>query len=159
MTLNNIWVFAQATNGAVNTATLELITKARSLASSVSVFVSGDGAAIAAAVGDFGATKVYGADCGAHLPGVAMAAAMKSVIDGGDSPDLIMFPQSYEGRDAMARLSVKLNKTQAVVSLSRHQSLAETLWWRQRLPAVVHSWQRFVLRVLPQKQVADPLLQ
>ncbi len=111
MTLNNIWVFAQATNGAVNTATLELITKARSLTSNVSVFVSGDGAAIAAAVGDFGATKVYGADCGAHLPGVAMAAAMKSVIDGGDAPDLIMFPQSYEGRDAMARLSVKLNKT------------------------------------------------
>ena len=29
---------------------------------------------------------------------------MKAVIDGGDSPDLIMFPQSYEGRDVMARV-------------------------------------------------------
>ena len=36
---------------------------------------------------------------------------MKAVIDGGDSPDLILFPQNYEGRDVMARLSVKLNKT------------------------------------------------
>ena len=27
------------------------------------------------------------------------------------SPDLIMFPQSYEGRDVMARLSVKLDRT------------------------------------------------
>ena len=33
------------------------------------------------------------------------------VIDGGDAPDLVLFPQNYEGRDVMARLSVKLNKT------------------------------------------------
>ena len=46
-----------------------------------------------------------------HLPGVAVAAAMKAVIDGGDTPDLIMFPQSYEGRDVMSRLSVKLDRT------------------------------------------------
>ena len=36
---------------------------------------------------------------------------MKAVIDGGDAPDLIMFPQSYSGRDVMSRLSVKLDKT------------------------------------------------
>jgi len=36
---------------------------------------------------------------------------MKAVIDGGDSPDLIMFPQSYEGRDVMSRLSVQLDRT------------------------------------------------
>ena len=44
-------------------------------------------------------------------PGVAVSAAMKAVIDGGESPDLIMFPQNYEGRDVMARLSVKLGRT------------------------------------------------
>ena len=43
--------------------------------------------------------------------GVAVAAAMRAVIDGGEQPDLIMFPQNYEGRDAMARLSVKLDRT------------------------------------------------
>ena len=42
---------------------------------------------------------------------MAVSAAMKAVIDGGDSPDLIMFPQTYEGRDVMARLSVKLDRT------------------------------------------------
>jgi electron transfer flavoprotein alpha subunit len=36
---------------------------------------------------------------------------LKSVIDGGETPDLIMFPQNYEGRDVMARLSVKIDKT------------------------------------------------
>jgi electron transfer flavoprotein alpha subunit len=50
-------------------------------------------------------------DLGGKLPGVAVAAAMKAVIDSGDSPDLIVFPQTYEGRDVVARLSVQLDRT------------------------------------------------
>ena len=111
MALNNIWVFAQVANGAPTSATLELLTKARSLTSNVTVFIAGDGNAAAAALGEYGATKVYGADTGKNLPGVAIASAMKSVIDGGETPDLVMFPQNYEGRDVMARLSVKIDKT------------------------------------------------
>jgi electron transfer flavoprotein alpha subunit len=33
------------------------------------------------------------------------------VIDGGERPDVIMFPTTYEGRDVAARLSVKLDRT------------------------------------------------
>ena len=36
---------------------------------------------------------------------------MAAIIDGGDAPGLILFPQNYEGRDVMARLSVKLDRT------------------------------------------------
>ena len=36
---------------------------------------------------------------------------MQAVIDGGETPDLIMFPQNYAGRDVMSRLSVKLDRT------------------------------------------------
>jgi electron transfer flavoprotein alpha subunit len=111
MALNNIWVFAQVANGAPTSGTLELLTKARSLSSNVVAFVGGDGAAAAGALGEYGATKVYAVDPGAALPGVAVAAAMKSVIDGGETPDLVMFPQSYEGRDVVSRLSVKLDRT------------------------------------------------
>ena len=107
----NIWVFAQAANGAPTTGTLELLTKARSLGT-VTAFVGGDASAIAAELGNFGASKVYATgDLGGKLPGVAVSAAMKAVIDGGDSPDLIMFPQNYEGRDVVSRLSVKLDRT------------------------------------------------
>src|SRR5215203_1216263 len=108
-----IWVFAQEAAGAPTSGTLELITKARSLAQDgVTAFVGGDASAIAGALGEHGATKVYATgDLGGKLPGVAVAAAMKAVIDGGDSPDLILFPQSTEGRDVVARLSVKLDKT------------------------------------------------
>lgn len=112
MGIDNIWVFAQAADGAPTTGTLELLTKARSLGSNVSAFIAGDGASEAAAMGDHGAAKVYATgDLGGSLPGVAIASAMQAVIDGGDTPDLIMFPQSYEGRDVMSRLSVKLDRT------------------------------------------------
>ena len=108
----NIWVFAQDSNGAPTSGTLELLTKARSLGGTVSAFVGGDASAIAGALGEFGATTVYATgDLGGALPGAAVAAAMKAVIDGGNAPDLIMFPQNYEGRDVMARLSVKVDRT------------------------------------------------
>ena len=110
MALNNIWVFAQASNGAPTSATLELLTKARSLSSNVVAIIGGDGAP-AGVLGEYGATKVYAINHGSTLPGVAIASALKSVIDGGETPDLIMFPQNYEGRDVMARLSVKIDKT------------------------------------------------
>jgi len=112
MSVNNVWVFAQVANGAPTSATLELLTKARSLASNVAVFIGDDASSVAAALGEYGAAKVYSTgNLGGKLPGVAVAAAMKAVIDGGDKPDLVLFPQNYEGRDVMSRLSVKLDKT------------------------------------------------
>lgn len=112
MTINSIWVFAQSSNGAPTSGTLELLTKARSLSSQVAAFVGGDATAIAGALGEYGATKVYATgDLAGKLPGVAVSSAMKAVIDGGEAPTAIIFPQSYEGRDTMARLSVKLNRT------------------------------------------------
>jgi electron transfer flavoprotein alpha subunit len=111
MAISNVWVFAQGAEGAPTTATQELLTKAREISSSVTAFVVGEADSFAAGLGEFGATKVYATgDIGGKLPGVAGAAAMNAVIDGGDSPDIIMFPQNYEGRDVVARLSVKLDK-------------------------------------------------
>ena len=110
MALNNIWAFAQAANGAPTSATLELLTKARSLSSNVTAFIQGSGAE-AAVLGEYGATAVLAVEIGKNLPGVAISSALKSVIDGGNTPDLIMFPQNTEGRDIMSRLSVKLDKT------------------------------------------------
>jgi electron transfer flavoprotein alpha subunit len=111
MAISNVWVFAEGAEGAPTATTQELLTKAREIGSSVTAFVIGEADSFAAGLGEFGATKVYATgDLGGHLPGVAGAAAMKAVIDGGDVPDLILFPQDYEGRDVLARLSVKLDK-------------------------------------------------
>jgi electron transfer flavoprotein alpha subunit len=112
MAVNNIWVFAQAVDGTPTTGTLELLTKARSLGATVSAFIGGDGAAVAEVLGAYGATKVYATgDLAGKLPGPAVASAMAAVIASGDGADLVLFPQNYEGRDVMARLSVKLDRT------------------------------------------------
>jgi electron transfer flavoprotein alpha subunit len=114
MAIDTIWVFAQSTDGTPTTGTLELLTKARQLgAGTLAAFHGGpDADAVAAALGTYGATKLYTTgDLGGHLPGPSIAAAMKAVIDGGDAPDLIMFGTTYEGRDVLGRLSVKLDRT------------------------------------------------
>jgi electron transfer flavoprotein alpha subunit len=112
MAINSVWVFAQAANGVPTSGTLELLTKARSLTSNVSAFIGGDGQSVAGALGEYGATKVFATgDLAGKLPGVAIASAMKAVIDGGDAPDVILFPQNYEGRDVVSRLSVKIDRT------------------------------------------------
>ena len=112
MAVDNIWVFAQEANGAPTPGSLELLSKARALGGSLSAFVPGDASAIAARLGEYGAAKVYATgELGGVLPGPAVGAAIKAVIDAGDAPDLLLFPQNYEGRDVMARLSVALDRT------------------------------------------------
>ena len=112
MAVNNIWVFSQANGDEATTASLELLTKASSLGGTVTAFVAGVAGGAVAALADHGAAKVYETgDLAGALPGAAVSAAMQAVIDGGDVPDLIMFPQNYEGRDVLSRLSVKLDRT------------------------------------------------
>ena len=48
MAINSVWVFAQVTNGAATTGTLELLTKARSLSSNVTAVLGGDASGVAA---------------------------------------------------------------------------------------------------------------
>jgi len=112
MALTNIWVFAEAVDGAVASITLEMLAKARTLGGEVSAFLGGDGSAVAAELGEHGATKVLATgDLGSSLQGVPVASAMAAQIAAGNSPDLIMLGTTQDGRDVAGRLSVKLDKT------------------------------------------------
>ncbi len=106
-----VWVFAEAADGKVASATLELLTKAREIGDTVEAVYagSGDTAAIAATVGAYGATKLHVIDPGDGLPGQVAAAALAQLAQQ-ENPDVILFAQTYDGRDAIARLSVKLDK-------------------------------------------------
>jgi electron transfer flavoprotein alpha subunit len=104
------WVFAETADGKVTTATLELLTKARELSETVEALYAGaDADAVAATVGEYGATKLFAIDPGDGLPGQVAAAAIAQ-LTGEHSPDVILFAQTYDGRDAIARLSVKLDR-------------------------------------------------
>jgi electron transfer flavoprotein alpha subunit len=108
--VDKIWVFAESAEGKPTTATLEMLTKARELASTVEALYAGaDAEAIAAALGEHGATKLFVIDPGDGLPGQVAAAAIAQLA-GEHSPSAILFAQSYDGRDAIARLSVKLDR-------------------------------------------------
>jgi len=110
VTVDKIWVFAESAEGKPTTATLELLTKARELASTVEALYAGaDADAIAGPLGEHGATKLFVLDPGDGLPGQVAAAAIAQLA-GEHSPNAILFAQSYDGRDAIARLSVKLDR-------------------------------------------------
>ena len=110
MAVNKVWVFVEAAGGKVASASLEMLTEARKSGGTVeAVYAGTDADAVAGQVGEYGATKLYALDPGDALPGVAAAAALAQLV-GEQSPDLILFAQSYDGRDAMGRLSVKLDR-------------------------------------------------
>jgi electron transfer flavoprotein alpha subunit len=113
MTLSKIWVLAEATDGKVSNTTLELLTKARSLADTVeAIYAGGDADAIAGTLGEYGVSKVYATgDLGGALAGVPVAGAVAALVDGGNAPDAIIAATSYLGRDIAGRLSAKLDRT------------------------------------------------
>jgi electron transfer flavoprotein alpha subunit len=105
-----VWVFAEVADGKVSGATLEMLTKAREIADTVeAVYAGSDADKVATSVGAHGATTLYVLDPGDALPGHAAAAGIAQLV-GQHSPDAILFAQSYDGRDAVARLSAKLDR-------------------------------------------------
>src|SRR6476619_6139621 len=105
-----VWVYAESEGDKPTTATLELVTKARELGDVECVYVGPEAATVAPALGEYGAAKVFVVDAGESLAGCVGAAAVAQLA-GEHTPDLILFAQSYDGRDAIARLSVKLDPT------------------------------------------------
>ncbi len=113
MALSKIWVLAEAADGKVATSTLEILTKARTLADTVEcVYGGGDADAIAGTLGAHGASKVLATgDLTGRLAGVPVASAIAAAVAAGTGPDAVIAATSYDGRDIMGRLSVKLDKT------------------------------------------------
>ena len=112
MAIDKVWVLAEAGDAGPTPITLELLTEARSVASTVEAVAWGsETAALAAALGEYGATTVYDVgDLGGSLPGVPVSAALAALIEGGNAPDAILIPATYDGRDVAGRLSVKLDR-------------------------------------------------
>ena len=70
-----------------------------------------DAAALAGPLGEYGATTVYDVgDLDGALPGVPVAAAMAALMQGGNAPDAILLPATYDGRDVAGRLSARLDR-------------------------------------------------
>ncbi len=116
MAIDKVWVLAEAGDAGPTPITLELLTEARSLASTVEAVAWG-------LRGDVNAGRCVGGvrrarrgpsmatwrDLDGGLPGAPVASAMAALIQGGNAPDAILIPATYDGRDIAGRLSAKLD--------------------------------------------------
>ncbi|HLI73402.1 MAG TPA: electron transfer flavoprotein subunit alpha/FixB family protein [Acidimicrobiales bacterium] len=111
MPIDKVWVLAESAEGGLTSTTLELLTEARSLGSTVEAVAWGAGTAgVADELGKYGASTVYDVgDLGDALPGAPVAAAMAALIEGGQRPDVVLVPATYDGRDVAGRLSARID--------------------------------------------------
>jgi electron transfer flavoprotein alpha subunit len=111
MPLGKVWVFVEVLDGKPAPVALELLTKARSLASTVeAVAFAPDAAGTAAEVGAHGATTLYaGTDplWGELLLGGPAACVLAGLVQE-HSPDLLLFGMTYTSRDVAGRLAARL---------------------------------------------------
>jgi len=110
--MERIWVLAEVIGQGPTALTLELLTEARSLATTVEAVAWGaDTASVAGTLGDYGASRVYDVgDLAGALPGPLVASAMAALIGAGERPEAVLLPASYDGRDVAGRLSARLDR-------------------------------------------------
>src|ERR1700722_6083019 len=112
MPIDKVWVLAETGDSGPTPVTLELLTEARAVASTVEAVAWGaDAASLAGPLGEYGATTLYDVgDLGGTLPGVPVAAALAALIEGDNAPNALLIPATYDGRDVAGRLSAKLGR-------------------------------------------------
>lgn len=104
-----IWVYADLSPAGPSSTTLELLTKARSLADTVEAVALGPGATDAAgALGEFGASTVYASDDAVFADSLGQPAAhVLAGLVAKHAPDLVLFSTSYDARDVAGRLQAR----------------------------------------------------
>jgi len=108
-----VWVWADVTPDGPAPSALELLTKARELGDDVAAVALGPGATASTdTLGEHGATKVFASDDEVFANHLAQPAvhALAGLI-GEHSPDLILFPASYDARDVAGRLHARIGST------------------------------------------------
>ena len=105
----SIWVFAEQVDGSPGESALEVITKAASRGP-VTVAYLGDGSEPdVETLGDYGAGVVYHLQGGGDLPAAAAARSLAGLVDR-ESPQAILFAQTYTSRDVAGRLAARIDR-------------------------------------------------
>lgn len=140
----NVWVFVEEEGSSPATLGLELLTKARDLGDTTVVYLGAGSEAAFSTLGEHGAKKVLHADAGDTLPSGPLAAALAD-LTASESPDLILFGQSYTDRDVAGRLAARMGRS--ILSNASDVELADG--------AVVTTHEIFGGTQLAKAQVAD----
>ena len=107
--MSAVWVFAELAAGRPQDPAFELLTRARDLGAEVSAVAFGPGAAEAAeTLGAHGATTLFAGEDDAFDVHPGSAAYALAALARERSPDLILFPMTYGGRDVAGRVQALL---------------------------------------------------
>jgi len=110
--MSKIWVYAEVHEGKLDPAALELLTKARDLGDTEAVVLGAGAKEAATTLGEYGASVVHASEDTTYDDYIAQphAHALNELISQ-HSPDLILFPNTYDARDIAGRLSAKTGST------------------------------------------------
>jgi electron transfer flavoprotein alpha subunit len=109
-----VWVYAEIrSDRSVDPTAFELLTKARSLGSTVEAVALGPGASEAAPkLGEYGAETVYAGEDPAYLDCLAQPAAFAlHTLVQQHRPELVLFGPTYDSRDVAGRLQAMTGST------------------------------------------------
>jgi electron transfer flavoprotein alpha subunit len=108
----SVWVYAEIGAGGPTPATLELLAKARELGDASAVALGPGATAAAAELGAHGAATVHASDDAVFGEFLAQPAAhaLYALVQQ-HSPDLVLFPSTYDARDVAGRLQAKTGST------------------------------------------------
>lgn len=106
-----VWVVVEDQDGEVSTSSMELMTAARGLFEVLEVLsFTASPEKVKDVVSNYGARLLYLVEAPKELlAGNVVADAVVELLSRGEAPKAILFAQSYTGRDALARLSVRLD--------------------------------------------------
>jgi electron transfer flavoprotein alpha subunit len=110
--MNRIVVLAEQREGRPLTVALELVAAARRFAGDVDAVTWGAGAAeVAGELGAHGVRRCFSlGDLDGALAGPRAAAAVAGGLGAGELADAVLAATTYDGRDVLARLSVRLDR-------------------------------------------------
>jgi electron transfer flavoprotein alpha subunit len=110
--VTSVWVYAEVGPGGPAPASFELLAKARELGDVAAVALGPGATAAATELGAHGATTVHASDDDVFAECLAQPAAhaLHALVQQ-HSPDLILFPSSYDARDVAGRLQAKTGST------------------------------------------------
>ncbi len=103
------WVFVEEVDGGPGEPALEVLTKAASYGRAAAVYLGEGSDRAFAALGAHGTATVYHLTGGGDLPAAAAAAALAGLIER-ESPETVLFAQTYTSRDAAGRLAARINR-------------------------------------------------
>ena len=107
-----VWVFAELGADRPQDPAFELLTAARDLGDEITAVAFGSGAAEAAStLGAYGATALYAGEDDVFTEHPGSAAHALAALAREHTPDLILFPMTYGGRDVAGRVQALLGST------------------------------------------------